>query len=197
MLRAVLSTRRSLRSRQGCSSHSAWTLHTESRICGSARESTIRATNRGRATSRRQATEPVVQNAPGMSHPGVRLSPMILEIVLWLALRALIHEFQVLTAILAACFGYEVFSRGPSGERVLLRMATWRALRSASVAGALVAVASRVIVGSASSFVAGQLGDLLLLVLVSVTVGAVWRLSRTKAPTMQHRDRQRAGSLDG
>ena len=59
-------------------------------------------------------------------------------------------------------------------------------LRSASVAGALVAVASRVIVGSAFSFVSGQLGDLLLLVVVSVTAGAVWRLGRTK--------RQRSGN---
>ena len=115
-----------------------------------------------------------------MSHPGIRLDPMIWEILLWLALWALVYEVQVLTAILAICFGYEVVGREPGGERVPLRLAMWRALRYASVAGALVAVASRVVVGSALSFVSGQLGDLLLLVVACVTAGAVWRLSRTK-----------------
>ncbi len=105
---------------------------------------------------------------------------MIWEMLLWLALRALVYEVQVLTAILAVCFGYEVVGRGAGGERVPIRVAMWRALRSASVVGALIAVASRVIVGSALSFVSGQLGDLLLLVVVSLIAGAVWRLSRTK-----------------
>ena len=45
----------------------------------------------------------------------------------------------------------------PGGERVPLRVAMWRAFRSAAVAGALV-VASRVIVNSAVSFVTGKNG---------------------------------------
>ena len=99
---------------------------------------------------------------------------MIPEMIVWLAVRALLYEVQVLTAILAVSFGYEIVGRGV--EKVPLRAAMWRALRSAAVAGALVAVASRVIVNSAVSFVAGQLGDLLLLVLVSMAAGATWRL---------------------
>ncbi len=126
---------------------------------------------------------------------------MIWEILVWLALQALVYEVQVLTAILAVCFGYEVVGRWWSGERVPFRMAMWRALRFASVVGALIAVASRVIVGSALSFVSGQLGDLLLLVIVSVTAGAVWRLSRIKRQRRVNRtgsvpDRSTAEPLD-
>ena len=120
---------------------------------------------------------------------------MIWELILWLALQALLYEAQVLTVILAVSFGYEIVGRGSDGERVPLRVAMWRALRSASVAGALVAVASRVIVGSAVSYVTGQWSDLLLLVAVSMAVGATWRLRRTQATTTRRQDRKRASSL--
>ena len=101
---------------------------------------------------------------------------MIPEMIVWLAVQALLYEVQVLTAILAVSFGYEIVGRGVG--KVPLRTAMWRALRSAAVAGALVAVASRVIVNSAVSFVAGQLGDLFLLVVVCMAAGATWRLGR-------------------
>lgn len=58
----------------------------------------------------------------------------IWEIVLWLAVQALLHEVQVSTRILAVSFGYEIVGRGPGGERLPLRVAMWRALRSAAVA---------------------------------------------------------------
>ena len=95
-------------------------------------------------------------------------------------MQALLYEVQVLTVILAVSFGHEIAGPGQSDERVPLRLAMWRALRSAAVAGALVAVASRVIVGAAVSFVTGQLADLLLLVVVSMAVGATWRRRPTR-----------------
>ena len=104
--------------------------------------------------------------------------PMIWEMILWLALLERLYEVQVLTVILTVSFGYELAGRG--AQRVPLRVAIWQGLRSAAAVGALIAVVSRVIIGSAVSLVASQLSDLLLLVVVSMAVGAVWRLRRIR-----------------
>lgn len=105
---------------------------------------------------------------------------MAFEMIVWLAVNALVYEAYVLTAILAVRLGYELAGRGPDRQRVPLGSALWQALRGAAVAGALVAVAARVIVNSASSFVAGQWGDWFALVAAGMAVGAAWRLRRAK-----------------
>ncbi len=105
---------------------------------------------------------------------------MATEMIVWLAVMALLHEAHVLTGILAIRFGYELVGRGRGDERAPLHQVMWQALSGAAVAGALVAVAARVIVNSAASFVAGQLSDWIVFVTATMAVGAAYRLFRIR-----------------
>lgn len=108
---------------------------------------------------------------------------MVWEMIVWVAVLALLYEAHVLTGILAIRFGYELVGRGRGENRTPLHQVMWQALRGAAVAGALVAVAARVIVNSATSFVTGQLSYWIVLVAATTTAGAAWRLYRKQQAT--------------
>ena len=99
---------------------------------------------------------------------------MIIEMVVWLAVRALQHEMAVMTVIFATCLGHELVSRDALCKRLPLRQAVWQAVRRTGAAAALAIVASRLIVGAAYSLLAGQGLDWLIVFAACMAAGSLW-----------------------